>query len=103
MSGLLAVNASSRYQGGFMPISSVTAINRVRARIGELHTASSLSHCEKLHADVTGYCRALLDCGVIDENQWHLLTRLANIELAAWMPAYRPSVRLPGWTAKDYE
>jgi hypothetical protein len=84
-----------------MPINSLTAINRVRASIGMLRTASSLSHCEKLHADVTGYCRALHDCGVINDLQWQQLSSLADIELAAWMPAYKPGVRLPGWPSKD--
>ena len=86
-----------------MPMNSVTAINRVRASIGELRTAFNLSNCEKLHADVIGYCRALHDCGVIDDNQWHQLTFLADAELAAWMPRSNLRARLPGWTTRDYE
>lgn len=86
-----------------MLIDSVTAINRVRARIGRLRIAFNLSKREKLYAEVTGYCQALLDCGVISHTQWQQLTHLANAELSAWMQAPDFGTRLPGWTAKDYE
>ena len=86
-----------------MPIDSTTAINRVKAGIRRLRIAFNLSNREKLHADVTGYCRALLDCGVITNCQWQQLTRLADAELNAWIPAPDFGTRLPGWTAKDYD
>jgi hypothetical protein len=86
-----------------MSIDSTTAIARITAGIADLSTAVSLNRCEKLHAGVTGYCQALLDCGVITECQWQQLSNLADAELSAWMPAPDFGTRLPGWQAKDYE
>lgn len=86
-----------------MHVDSTTAVARIRVGIAELSTAVSLSRCEKLHAGVTGYCQALLDCGVISNQQWQQLTHLADAELSAWMPAPDFGTRLPGWTAKEYE
>lgn len=85
-----------------MPIDHATAIARARASIEELPGALSLSNCEKLHADVSGYCRALLDCGVIDARQWRQLVDLADAALVAWQPSPGTPGRLPGWRAEDY-
>lgn len=54
---------------------------RANASIHELRTAVTISCSEKLHADVTGYCRALLECEVIDDVQWQALIDLANATL----------------------
>jgi hypothetical protein len=91
-----------------LPIDSDTAIAiaiaraRARASIEDLRTAFSLSNCEKMHADVIGYSRALLDCGIISDQQWRQLHHQANEALANWRhsPENQPG-RLPGWQAKD--
>jgi len=38
--------------------------------IEELRTAISLSSCEWLHAELTGYCRALHECEIISHEEW---------------------------------
>lgn len=69
-----------------LSIDSSTAVARAKVSIEEITTALSLSNCERLHAGVVGYCRALLDCGVIDDVQWKELTNLVNSALADWRP-----------------
>lgn len=69
-----------------MSIDASMAVARVKVSIEEVATALSLSNCERLHAEVVGYCRALLDCGVIDDVQWKELTNLSNVALADWRP-----------------
>ena len=85
-----------------MSIESTAAIARAMARIDELRTAVTLNSCRQLHAGVTGYCQALLDCGVISQSQWQLLTDLADARLTTWRPTRDIAIRLPGWQAKDY-
>lgn len=55
---------------------------QVHASIHDLRTAITLSSCEQLHADVTGYCRALLECEVLDEVQYQALRDQADAALS---------------------
>lgn len=86
-----------------MPIDSATAIARARASIEDLRTAFNLSNCERLHADVVGYSRALLDCGIITDQQWRQLHHAANTALSAWRHAPEFSIKLQSWEAKSYQ
>ncbi|GEM_PF-4666358 len=60
------------------------AIARAETSIADIGIALSRSSCNRLHALVTGYCQALLDCGVISEFEWKSLTNRANEAQANW-------------------
>ena len=61
-----------------MPINAETVIARVRASIDDLRTALSISNCQKLHAELTDYCGALLETNMINNTQWAYLCQEAN-------------------------
>jgi hypothetical protein len=55
-----------------------------REDIAELRRAPTHSDCLALHAAIIGYCRALLDCGLISAMQQKKLIDEAGLELANW-------------------
>lgn len=65
-----------------MPVNNAIAMARARASIQDLHTALSVGNGERLHADITGYCRALYEFGVISDSQWADLQTEASAALA---------------------
>lgn len=80
-----------------MPINPHTVIARVRADIQDLRFATSPMNGVTLHAGIGGYCRALLECGIIDERQWELLKIQTDRALDKCKSASDSSSRLPGW------
>jgi hypothetical protein len=47
-----------------------TAMQHARDDIGEMRTAPTHSSCDRLKLAVSGYCRELLDSGVINAGQF---------------------------------
>lgn len=66
------------------------AILSVQASIEDLRTAFSQSNCQRLHDEIIGYCRALKDCKVIDDNQCAKLVGEADVGLRNWQRTADP-------------
>jgi hypothetical protein len=60
------------------------AMSFAREDIAELRHALTRSECHTLHAAIIGYCRALLDCGLISAAQRTVLIAEAGLEIANW-------------------
>lgn len=67
-----------------MAIDAQTAINRLKSSIDDLRESLSLINCQRLYAEITGYNRALLDCGIISETQWKQIHHQASTAFANW-------------------
>lgn len=80
-----------------MPIEKQIFITKARSAIQDLLLSTSTSNGEKTHADISGYCRALLDCGVIGEREWELLQIQADRALDKCKSFSDSPNRLPGW------
>lgn len=83
-----------------LPINNQTTMARAHASIHELRTAVTISRSEQLHADVTGYCSALLGCEVIDDIQWQVLIDLANATLDKRTKAPDMLDKAPRWPCR---
>jgi hypothetical protein len=66
------------------------AMSYAREDIAELHRAPTHSDCITLHAAIIGYCRALVDCGLISAAQRQVLIAEAGIELSNWRESTEP-------------
>lgn len=67
-----------------------TAMHHARDDIKEMRTAPTHSSCDRLKLAVRGYCRALLDCGVINADQFAELKVEADAALADWQAPEGP-------------
>lgn len=67
-----------------MPMNAERAMVLARATISDMRNTLSVSNCNRLHADVLGYCRALLECGLIDPLQWETLCDEAKQTMHHW-------------------
>ena len=70
------------------------AMSYARKDIADLGLALTRSECQTLHTAITGYCRALLDCGLISAAQRQVLIAEAGIELATWQESTQPPTEL---------
>jgi hypothetical protein len=52
--------------------------------------SSLRSDCQTLHASIIGYCRALVDCGLISAAQRQVLIAEAGRELSNWRESTEP-------------
>lgn len=86
-----------------MCIDSGTAISLAEANIRGVYAAVSRDHCVRLHAESTGYNRALLDCGVIEMTHWEQLFKKTNNALVNWVRPIAVWVEMPGWQPDDYK
>jgi hypothetical protein len=69
-----------------------TAMRYAREDIADMGAATTRSSCERLHVAISGYCRALLDCGLINSAQKKQLMNEADDALASWkMPIVLPA------------
>lgn len=60
------------------------AMSYAREDIAELSRAPTYGDCMTLHAAIIGYCRALVDCGLISAAQQKVLVVEAGVEMASW-------------------
>ncbi|MBD8792651.1 hypothetical protein IFR09_23025 [Pseudomonas syringae] len=80
-----------------MTIEKQIFITKARSAIQDLLLAKNTSNGEKTHAHISGYCRALLDCGVIGEREWELLQIQADRALEKCRSDFQSPHSLPGW------
>lgn len=66
------------------------AMSYAREDIADLRQALTRSDCQTLHASIIGYCRALVDCGLISAAQRQLLIAEAGAELSNWRESTQP-------------
>jgi len=71
------------------------AMNYAREDIADIRQASTQSECSMLHSAIIGYCRALLDCGLISAAQRKVLIGEADLEKASWQESTEQPINPP--------
>jgi hypothetical protein len=60
------------------------AVEIAKQNIAELSRALTKSNCQRQYDELTTYLHALLDYGVIQDDDFKALSNAANVGLASW-------------------